>query len=281
MSEISPPDPVDGEQTMLILVGLVASGKSTFAEALERHFPRFRRCNQDDLGNRQLVEELAHQTLQEGLSPCIDRTNFNAIQRSYWTNIARSFPRTTISIIVFDTPYHVCASRLQHRTSHPTINDAQQGLVILARFASQFRPPSPDEDYDHILYLKPSDLPSPEYTRDVILSILSRLRASAGQTGRAVQPHISYFATRGPHSISRGGPTRGYRALHGDRGSWRRSSQSRPFYSYWIPGIGSSGSTASSGSHFSARQQLHHQGLIASETRGVQSGLALVTVFRV
>lgn len=216
---------------MLILVGLVASGKSTFAEALERHFPRFRRCNQDDLGNRQLVEELAHQTLQEGLSPCIDRTNFNAIQRSYWTNIARSFPRTTISIIVFDTPYHVCASRLQHRTSHPTINDAQQGLAILARFASQFRPPSHDEDYDHILYLKPSDLPSPEYTRDDISSILSRLRASAGQTGRAVQPHItSYFGTRGSHSISRGGPTRGYRALHGDRGSRRRSSQSRAFY---------------------------------------------------
>lgn len=57
------------------------SSQSTFAEALERHFPRSRRCSQDDLGNKQLVEELAHQTLRERLSPCIDRTNFNAVSR--------------------------------------------------------------------------------------------------------------------------------------------------------------------------------------------------------
>lgn len=58
-------------------------------------------------------------------------------QRSYWSTIARAFPGTSISIIVFDTPYHVrkrnartdkwltlislrffpqvCASRLQRR----------------------------------------------------------------------------------------------------------------------------------------------------------------------
>ncbi|KAI6016001.1 AAA domain-containing protein [Pisolithus microcarpus] len=229
MAERCPSNPFDGEQTMLILVGLVASGKSTFAEALERHFPRFRRCNQDDLGNRRLVEELARQTLREGLSPCIDRTNFNAVQRSYWTNIARAFPRTTISVIVFDTPYHVCASRLQHRASHPTIKDPQHGVSILANFASQFQLPSPEEGYDHILYLKPSDHPSPEYTRDEILSILTQLRASAGETGIAVQPR-RLFETRGSHSVSRGGSTRGYRALHGDRGSWIRSGQSRAFH---------------------------------------------------
>lgn len=215
---------------MLILVGLVASGKSTFAEALERHFPKFRRCNQDDLGNRQLVEELAHRTLREGLSPCIDRTNFNAVQRSYWTNIARGFNRTTISIIVFDTPYHVCASRLQHRTSHPTIRDPQHGMSILARFASEFQLPSPGEGYDHILYLKPSDHPSPEYTRDEILSILSRLRTSPGETGIAGQPRVPFGTIRGSHSGFRGGSARGYRGLHGDRGSWRRSGPSRAFY---------------------------------------------------
>ncbi|KAI6161718.1 AAA domain-containing protein [Pisolithus thermaeus] len=229
MSETYPPDPFDGEQTMLILVGLVASGKSTFAEALERHFPRFRRCNQDDLGNRRLVEELARQTLREGLSPCIDRTNFNAVQRSYWTNIARAFPPTTINVIVFDTPYHVCVSRLQHRTSHPTIKDPRHGMSILANFASEFQLPSPDEGYDNILYLKPSDHPSPDYTRDEILSILTRLRASAGETGIAVQPRM-LFGTRGSLSAPRRGSTRGRRGLHGDRGSWIRSGQSRAFH---------------------------------------------------
>lgn len=52
--------------------------QSTFAEALQQHFPRFRRCNQDDLGgNRRRVEQLAYETLEQGLSVCIDRTNFN------------------------------------------------------------------------------------------------------------------------------------------------------------------------------------------------------------
>jgi hypothetical protein len=79
---------------VLILIGLIASGKvrnffipvcvqltiisqSTFAQALETHFPNFRRCSQDDLGNRPRVERLARQCLQQGLSVCIDRTNFD------------------------------------------------------------------------------------------------------------------------------------------------------------------------------------------------------------
>ena len=42
-----PPKPV-----MMILVGLVGSGKSTFSKALEMHFPQFRRLNQDELKDR-------------------------------------------------------------------------------------------------------------------------------------------------------------------------------------------------------------------------------------
>ncbi|KAI6125405.1 hypothetical protein EDD16DRAFT_457379 [Pisolithus croceorrhizus] len=192
MSETYPPNPFDGEQTMLILVGLVASGKSTFAEALERHFPRFRRCNQDDLGNRRLVEELCSSD-STGRLVSVHRPHQLQCSRSYWTNIARAFPSVTINVIVFDTPYHVCASRLQHRTSHPTIKDPRHGMSILANFASEFQLPSPDEGYDNILYLKPSDHPSPEYTRDEILSILTRLRASTGETGIAVQPRSAFW----------------------------------------------------------------------------------------
>lgn len=54
------------------------SYQSTFAQALEEHLPRFRRCNQDDLGDRRRVENLARKTLREKMSPCIDRTNFDA-----------------------------------------------------------------------------------------------------------------------------------------------------------------------------------------------------------
>ncbi|KAG1880341.1 hypothetical protein C8R48DRAFT_767138 [Suillus tomentosus] len=198
--------PFAGTQTMLILVGLVASGKSTFAQALEHHFPQFRRCNQDELGTRQRVESLAHRALREGLSPCIDRCNFDAIQRSHWINIARQFPGTSISVIVFDTPYQVCSARLQERSSHPTIKDPQQGQSILARFASDLQFPQPTEGHDHILYLKPSDHPRTEYTGEDIGLILQRLQASS-----------TYFK-RGNLSAPNQIRGRGYGAHRGGRG---------------------------------------------------------------
>lgn len=82
-------------QVVLILCGLVASGKvsyfgflihlfvdgnkSTFARHLQRFFPQFRVCNQDDLGQRRYVEQLARESLSEGFSVCIDRTNIDAV----------------------------------------------------------------------------------------------------------------------------------------------------------------------------------------------------------
>jgi len=166
------------EHVVLILVGLVASGKSTFAQALEDHYPQFRRCNQDDLGDRRRVEHLARQSLREGRSVCIDRTNFDALQRSHWIGIAREFPMTSIWLIVFDTPYEVCAARLRERTSHPTIKSPEQGLSVLSRFASDFRHPTALEGYDRIISLRPSDHTSPVYSRSDITAILQRVRDS-------------------------------------------------------------------------------------------------------
>ncbi|KAG6334609.1 hypothetical protein ID866_4485 [Astraeus odoratus] len=260
MSDSSPsllPEPFEGEQTVLILVGLIASGKSTFAEALQKYFPKFRRCNQDNLGSRQLVEALARQTLQEGLSPCIDRTNFNAVQRSYWTNITHAFPGTSISVIVFDTPYHVCASRLQYRTSHPTIRNAEEGMPILEKFASELQLPSAGEGYDHLFYLKASDYPSPEYTRDEILSVLSRLRMSMGDgINRNCTSRGSFFGPRGAYT-SRGNPVRASGGLHEHRGSWRQSGHSRASYRHT--------------SFSRGRGRYNEKGTVSSETYGAAS----------
>ncbi|KAF9258900.1 P-loop containing nucleoside triphosphate hydrolase protein [Marasmius fiardii PR-910] len=166
------------EQVVLILVGLVGSGKSTFAEALARHFPNFRRCNQDDLGDRRAVEELARQSLSQGLSVCIDRTNFNASQRRYWIDIAREFPGTLIWVIVFNTPYEECAVRIKKRVSHPTIKSAEQGMSVLARFASDFRAPKAEEGFDRLISIEPEYYPEPTYSATDIREILQRLRDS-------------------------------------------------------------------------------------------------------
>lgn len=59
---------------------MLSSLQSTFATALQAHFPEFVRCNQDELGDRRAVEDLARATLRNGGSVCIDRTNIDARQ---------------------------------------------------------------------------------------------------------------------------------------------------------------------------------------------------------
>ncbi|KAF8629081.1 hypothetical protein AX15_003575 [Amanita polypyramis BW_CC] len=181
------------ERIVLILCGLIASGKSTFAVQLQHHFPQFVRCNQDDLGSRWDVENLARQSLRKGMSVCIDRANFNPQQRSYWIKIAREYPGTLIWLIVFDTPYETCAARLYERESHPTIKSTEQGLSVLARFASDFQYPHPDEGYQRIIYLRPSDNSGPIYSRSDISKVLQRVwdPASASPIGAHIPWSLS------------------------------------------------------------------------------------------
>ncbi|KAJ7173791.1 P-loop containing nucleoside triphosphate hydrolase protein [Mycena filopes] len=195
-----------GKQVVLILVGLIGSGKSTFAQALENQYPEFRRCNQDDLGDRRAVEQLARQSLQAGASVCIDRTNFDASQRAHWIRIAREFPGTLVWILVFDTPKDVCASRLQTRTEHPTIKNPEDALSILDRFSSQYRAPSEEEGYNRIMYLQPSEQ-EVVYSHTSLGAILCRLRDAPPSVG----PAVSQWHSAPGSPYSRGGSSRGAR----------------------------------------------------------------------
>ncbi|KAI0336603.1 P-loop containing nucleoside triphosphate hydrolase protein [Cubamyces sp. BRFM 1775] len=197
------------EQLVLILVGLIGSGKSTFAQALERYYPGFCRCSQDDLGDRRSVEALARRSLRDGLSVCIDRTNFDESQRATWINIAHEFPGVQPWVIVFDTPYETCAARVVERTGHPTITNPEQGMQVLQRFRSQYRPPAPYEGYTRILSLGPSDCPDSAYTEADVRGIMRRLRES---------PEV---VPTPPPSHSRGGYGRG---AFSDRGFGGRGS---------------------------------------------------------
>ncbi|TDL23670.1 hypothetical protein BD410DRAFT_768227 [Rickenella mellea] len=201
-------------RVMLVLVGLIASGKSTFAQALEEHVPRFRRCNQDDLGNRKAVERLARQTLEQGLSVCVDRTNIDETQRGHWVNIAKDNPGTAIWCMVFDTPINICTARLLSRTNHPTIKSPEQGMVVLNRFASELTEPLPHEGFEHIFYLRHSDHRSPSYTKTDVLSILERIRLSP-----LCAPQEHFLPLRSEIPISRG---RGSRARRIASAPYRR-----------------------------------------------------------
>ncbi|KZP01812.1 P-loop containing nucleoside triphosphate hydrolase protein [Calocera viscosa TUFC12733] len=205
----------DSEQVLLVLCGLIGSGKSTFAKQLQQHFPDFIRCNQDELGSRQAVEQLAISSLQKGLSVCIDRTNVDQSQRRYWIEIAQMFPGTQVWALAFNTSKEVCAERLSGRVNHPTIKTHAEALEVLDRFAWQYRPPIYSEGFDRILVLADG---ARGYAKDDIANLLDHIRDEVPPTPDDFPP---------PDAPNRGQPgyRGGYRKL-----DYRHSGQAYQGY---------------------------------------------------
>ncbi|KAF7356848.1 hypothetical protein MVEN_01020500 [Mycena venus] len=162
-----------GKQVVLILVGLIGSGKSTFAQA---RFHAVRATIHTDFSHRLYRNtSLSFVGVIKTIWATDALTNFDASQRAHWIKIAREFPGTLVWVLVFDIPKDVCASRLRTRTQHPTIPNPEDALSILERFSSQYRAPSEDEGYDRILYLQPSEQ-EVVYIPTTLAAILQRVR---------------------------------------------------------------------------------------------------------
>ncbi|PVG02024.1 P-loop containing nucleoside triphosphate hydrolase protein [Serendipita vermifera] len=140
---------------VIILVGVIGSGKTTFSKALEHHFPQIKRFNQDELRDRKRVERLTIKSLSEGYSVIIDRTNIDQKQRAIWLNIARQFQGVKVWVITMNTPVEVCESRLRARTNHPTIKTWAVAKTVLNRFLAEYQEPSVLEDFDRMWELSP------------------------------------------------------------------------------------------------------------------------------
>ncbi|EUC55720.1 AAA domain protein [Rhizoctonia solani AG-3 Rhs1AP] len=214
---------------LIILCGLVGSGKSTFATALQREFPEFRRCNQDELGRREDVEREVSAALSQGLSVCVDRTNFDPSQRRTWIDIARQYSNVEIWGITMDTPMDTCHARLIERKNHPTLRTPEKAVEVLSRFSSQFVPIKLDEGFNRLYSLTPNG--SPDYTSEELENILAAVRETPFAPSPDFLPPVSN-GSRGRGGRGRGSfPTHGYRGQgpsnsHGWRGSHHASPSS-------------------------------------------------------
>ena len=160
------PTDADPEPFMVLLVGLIGSGKSTFAQTLVASMPdKFCRINQDELKTRPKCERKLKQVLSETprLCPIIDRCNFDAKQRSTWYKLAEEAmpPSTTndsdditkqlestslssgipVDVVVLDIPYEECLRRCGARRGHETIKSPQQAAGVLKQLRKQWSPP--------------------------------------------------------------------------------------------------------------------------------------------
>lgn len=156
-----------------ILVGNVASGKSTFAwDKVFLHCgdnpiklgPPPDIINQDELGSRDkcLKEVEMYLNSDEKMDLIIDRTNISKSQRKYFIDLAKKY-NAEVHIIEFIADPEKCFERARNRKDHPTIkNDMSDEKLrsIIERFNKDYEVPEKSEGFNsHITIIV--DPPSP------------------------------------------------------------------------------------------------------------------------
>ena len=118
------------EKELILLVGPIGSGKTTFAKTLLND--NSIRISQDEMGRKGHMKEF-NSALEQGIPRIIvDRMNFNRQQRARYIQPARD-AGYIVTIIELDTEVAKCHDRVVRRTSHPTIpsNDSDLASKIL------------------------------------------------------------------------------------------------------------------------------------------------------
>ncbi|CBQ70930.1 conserved hypothetical protein [Sporisorium reilianum SRZ2] len=179
------------EQYLVVLSGLIGSGKSTFARALCQYYPDWRCCNQDELGDRHAVVYAARTALLAGHNVVIDRTNIDAKQRRTWLELARELSAPSSSAVPGETSTParkvitisltltistvVAEERLRARVGHETIKTPEEALGILPHFLRMYQKATVEEGLHYVLTFpaaKMSSEPSADEVRAILLDRL-------------------------------------------------------------------------------------------------------------
>ena len=148
------------KNVLIVLSGLPASGKSTYAELLAENGVFHRVCpdlirkelygDESIQGDGKRVFETAHHDIREygclGENVVFDATNID--RRTRKNLVAEMRPYFDIIICKwFSTPLELCLERNQAR-------ERQVPLKVLENMSKRFRPPMLDEGFDYVEEIK-------------------------------------------------------------------------------------------------------------------------------
>lgn len=143
------------EKELMLLVGPIGSGKTTFSKTLENDTSI--RISQDEMGRREHYNYFKKALEDEIPRIIIDRMNFNKEQRARYVNPARELGYV-ITIFEMDYDLKTCFDRAINRKDHPTIKPGNHTLIniILNMYKDKYEAPSEDE-YDNLNQVKNED----------------------------------------------------------------------------------------------------------------------------
>jgi len=156
VSHLSP-----AEQTMIVLVGIPGSGKSTFARRIleasrdddEKIEGSWLSVCQDVLKSRQAVLAAADEHLHRGGCIIIDRCNFDKVQRKHWLDLAAKHSsradkavRTLCVVMPRAADKEFCAARAYKRGNDGVHTGEEDWDKVCGIMNSNFRAPRLEEE---------------------------------------------------------------------------------------------------------------------------------------
>ena len=134
------------EKTIVILMGLQGSGKSTFYKTfLEGEFVR---VNLDTLKTRHREDLLIEKSLENGESFAIDNTNPTRLERKKYIDIAKSHGYRTVGYFL-ESKIRDCMARNALREGRARVPE-----IAIAATSNKLEIPSYDEGFDELYFVK-------------------------------------------------------------------------------------------------------------------------------
>ncbi|MEE1083325.1 MAG: ATP-binding protein [Paludibacteraceae bacterium] len=138
----------DGSPILILMMGIPASGKSTF---VARHLQNFSRINLDNLRTREREDAMLHALFISEEDIVVDNTNVSPEEREKYFQLADQNGYMTVGIFM-ESILNDCLKRNAQREGDARIPD----VGVEAR-AKNLVPPTDDEPFDYLFFAKIKD----------------------------------------------------------------------------------------------------------------------------